>query len=213
MFALIIASFPAVLWFFKYRKILLKRQIAIIEHLERSLKPRDKRYWLLGYLVGFRAKYWVYRGNIQRAYAFYTTPPHHVFFYIPFIILFKKRERLELTIESKALRLYNGDTVIVAGDAPYVVRKTSEAELREVKSYENHNIEINGKRYSIYHSGDSKTLGIGKNLLRKFEEKGIRLFRLRISGPKGALHASIEPGEPEDVDRLVGLLEEAVNSA
>lgn len=98
VYAVMVASLPAVAWFFRLRRGMLARMSAVVKALEDSVRPKDKRYWLLGYLVGFRATYWVRRRPVSKVWALYTTPPYHVFFYLPVVLLARKRERLEVTL-------------------------------------------------------------------------------------------------------------------
>ena len=92
---------PSVIWFYRVRKNMIIKQKMIIETLETVFKPRDKLYTLIGYLVGFKASYRLGDGKIEKIWIMYTTPPSHVFFYLPVIFLAKEKERLELTIAEK----------------------------------------------------------------------------------------------------------------
>lgn len=104
----LIASLPSVAWFFWMRRVMLRRQAAIVRSLEERLSPKDKQYWLIGYLVGFAARYTLHDTRAPRVWITYTTPPYHVFFYLPIIILGRKKERLEIAVEPTSPRLLPG---------------------------------------------------------------------------------------------------------
>ncbi|MEM0025161.1 MAG: hypothetical protein QXV41_01130, partial [Zestosphaera sp.] len=76
--ALIIASAISVIWYFRGRRKMLKFIKEFTDELERELRPADKEYVLLGYLVGYRAKYKLEDG--RNAYILLTTAPRHSFF-------------------------------------------------------------------------------------------------------------------------------------
>ncbi|GBF08552.1 hypothetical protein apy_02770 [Aeropyrum pernix] len=107
---LILAALPSVAWFFQVRKRMIRRQSSLVRLFEQIVKPRDRRYVVHGYLVGFTAEYWVNRGPIKKVYITYTTPPYHAFFYLPIIILFRRREKLEVAVEAR-------DSLGVRGEA------------------------------------------------------------------------------------------------
>ncbi|BAA80610.2 hypothetical protein APE_1610.1 [Aeropyrum pernix K1] len=107
---LILAALPSVAWFFQVRKRMIRRQSSLVKLFEQIVKPRDRRYVVHGYLVGFTAEYWVNRGPIKKVYITYTTPPYHAFFYLPIIILFRRREKLEVAVEAR-------DSLGVRGEA------------------------------------------------------------------------------------------------
>ncbi len=113
LFLLALAA-PSVIWFYGFRRHLIHRHRMVVSALEQLFRPRDKNYTLLGYLVGFRADY-VLDGEFSRAWILYTTPPIHVFFYLPAIILGHKRERLAITIRPRGRVPYTSH-VLLAGD-------------------------------------------------------------------------------------------------
>jgi len=151
-----IASIPAVLWFFRVRKLMIERQVALINMLEKTLRPRDTRYTVHGYLVGFTAKYWIYRGPVARAWIYYSSPPHHVFFYLPFIYLLGKRERLDLTFELKGMKVKGKAHIYRPGDRH--VRRTLDIDLareRRDKFMETRVALPQGRVEALYTSGEA----------------------------------------------------------
>ncbi|WP_062662582.1 hypothetical protein [Aeropyrum camini] len=110
LLVLILAALPSVAWFFQVRKKMIRRQAGLVRVFEQVIGPRDQRYVVHGYLVGFTAEYWVNRGPIKKVYITYTTPPYHAFFYLPIIMLFRRREKLEVAVEVR-------DSLGVKGEA------------------------------------------------------------------------------------------------
>lgn len=90
-------SVASVIWFFRARRklILFMRDVTIT--LEKHFNPSSKDYQLLGYLVGYKARY-VLPGK-HRVYILFTTTPRHSLFYYPIIKLAGRKDRLEIAIK------------------------------------------------------------------------------------------------------------------
>ncbi|MCX8195695.1 MAG: hypothetical protein N3F67_01225 [Acidilobaceae archaeon] len=86
-----------VIWYFRVRKemLLLTRTIAV--ELEKYFKPRDKSYVLLGYLVGFKAKYELENGD--EVFVLFTTTPKMALLYYPIAKLLGRKDRLEVALK------------------------------------------------------------------------------------------------------------------
>ena len=170
---------------------MIRRQSGIVRVLEEALAPRDKRYWLLGYLVGFRAKYWIRRGPINRAWTLYTSPPHHVFFYIPVIILFRKKERLEFTIElSRKLELPGEAHLVDPRDR--ASRKTLAMDLRSrggLDKFANTSYRHMERFYNVYTKGDPRALDLAKRILNSLPD-GIYATRVSVLPREGIVHTA-----------------------
>ncbi|MEM3182187.1 MAG: hypothetical protein QW397_02115 [Fervidicoccaceae archaeon] len=95
--ALMIISVASVFWYFKMRKKILKFMKDFTDELEREFRPKDKEYMLLGYLVGYRAKYKL--GDGRRAFVLLTTTPKHSLFYYPIAKVLKHEDRVTIMIE------------------------------------------------------------------------------------------------------------------
>ncbi|MCS7116912.1 MAG: hypothetical protein NZ896_05510 [Nitrososphaerales archaeon] len=93
----IFLSFASIPWYFKMRRKMIKLIKRVTEDLEKSFKPKDKEYVLLGYLVGYRAKYILDGGD--KAYLLLTTAPRHSLLYYPFLKAFRRKDRLNVAIE------------------------------------------------------------------------------------------------------------------
>ena len=142
----LIASLPSVAWFFWMRRVMLRRQAALVRELEERLRPRDKQYWLVGYLVGFAARYRTRDPRAPVVWVTYTTPPYHVFFYLPAIILGRKRERLEVAVEPRSPRLLPGTAYVYKPRIATIalrVRK-ARAQMREAREAE---VRLDGSKY------------------------------------------------------------------
>ncbi|MCE4621504.1 MAG: hypothetical protein F7B95_03575, partial [Desulfurococcales archaeon] len=170
--------------------------------------PRDKRYWLLGYLVGFRAKYWIRRGPINRAWILYTSPPHHIFFYIPVIILLKKKERLELTIELNRRLGFSGEAHLV-DPRDRASRKTLARDLRSrggLSKFADTSYRYMERFYDIYIKGDPKVLDLAKRILNSLPES-IHVTRVSVLPREGVVHTAFI------VDGVsLGIVREAIES-
>lgn len=92
-----IMSVASVIWFFRVRRklILFMRDVTLT--LEKHFNPSSKDYQLLGYLVGYKARY-VLPGK-HRVYVLFTTTPRHSLFYYPIIKIAGRKDRLEIAIK------------------------------------------------------------------------------------------------------------------
>lgn len=94
---LVFASSVSVIWYFRARRKMLKFIKEFTNELERELRPTDKEYVLLGYLVGYRARYKLEDG--KRAYILLTTAPRYAFFYYPIARALKHEDRVTIMLE------------------------------------------------------------------------------------------------------------------
>lgn len=94
---LIVASTISVIWYFRARKKMLKFIKEFTDELERELRPIDKEYVLLGYLVGYRARYKLEGG--RKAYILLTTAPRHAFFYYLIARTLGREDRVTIMLE------------------------------------------------------------------------------------------------------------------
>jgi len=88
----------SVTWYFRMRRKTLVLTKRVTEELEKVFKPVDKTYVLLGYLVGYRAKYELENGD--RVYILFTTAPRHSILYYPIAKALKRTDRIEIAIEN-----------------------------------------------------------------------------------------------------------------
>lgn len=112
--AVAVLSVASVLWFFRARRRLIATLRDVTLALEKHYNPSNKEYQLLGYLVGYKARY-ILPGK-HRVYVLLTTVPRHSLLYYPFMRLAGRRDRLEIAVSPHDRR--------VAGEI-YLVKKGS----------------------------------------------------------------------------------------
>lgn len=96
-YVLVVASAASVVWYFRARRKMLRFIKEFTDELERELKPTDKEYVLLGYLVGYKARYKLEDG--KNAYVLLTTVPRHAFFYYPIARVLRREDRVTIMLE------------------------------------------------------------------------------------------------------------------
>jgi len=205
----VIASMPSVIWFFYFRRVMIRKQSALAALLERLLKPRDKLYMYLGYLVGFRADYRVSDDKVKSVEATYTTPPYHVFFYLPLIAIFGKKEKLDLVLRLREGRGGPRGEAHVYDDSVASVRLAVKGDL--VGEYREAVVEVGGRRYRAFYRGEA-ALDEAKRIISRLSSRGVRVFRVSVDGSRRALMASIEPTGPEAVEAALNELFRAAGS-
>ncbi|MEB3779225.1 MAG: hypothetical protein GSR85_03230 [Desulfurococcales archaeon] len=199
LIVLFLASLPSIAWYFIMRRAMIRRQVAIIRGLEDLFKPKDKRYWLIGYLVGFQAKYWVRRGPLDKVLITYTTPPYHAFFYLPIVALTRRRERLEVVMElNKSLKL--NAPVHVYTDKIYSVKAAVERDIPRRKGFIGMVKELvfDGKKLKAYYHNDSD-LELALDIMRSISKTG-EVLRVSIDPGKRRLMTVIYP---RDVNGII----------
>lgn len=96
-YVLIVVSVASVVWYFRARRKMLRFIKEFTDELERELKPTDKEYVLLGYLVGYRARYKLEDG--KKAYVLLTTVPRHALLYYPIAKALRHEDRVTVMLE------------------------------------------------------------------------------------------------------------------
>jgi hypothetical protein len=204
----VIASFPAVIWFYWFRRTMIKRQIMILNTLEKAFKPKDKRYIVHGYLVGFTGKYWINKGNIVKAWAYYITPPYHVFFYLPVIHAFKKKERMDITLELKNMR-YRGEAHLAIPGDGYVSRTLGIDLAKKKPSPTETRVAINARSLRAFYT-NNEMLDVTVNAYK--ELSGLQdVRRISKDSSKRGIHISIVP-KVETLREFLGKLMEISES-
>ncbi len=200
---IVILSFPAVIWFFRFRKMMIRRQSQLAAYLEEEFNPRDKIYWLLGYLVGFRARYTIKRGLIDNVHLLYITPPYHVFFYLPIISLFKKKERLDVIIKFKE-GVKMGGIAHIADLSIKTIRMTLNKDLGEKTRYNKTIMYIDKKKYTVYYT-NTKSLEIAKKIIQRASQHA-KIYRVTVDGTSRTIMISFEPGKIEEVRKVLSTI-------
>jgi len=186
----VIASFLSVVWFFRFRRIMIRRQVSILQLLEEKLKPRDTKYTVHGYLVGFTGKYWVNRGNLIRAWVYYSTPPYHVFFYLPVIHLFRRSERMDFTLKLRELKPGGEAHLVVPGDR-HVARTVSIDLAKRNRPLPESIVDVDGRRLKAYYTSQA-ALDKAVEIYRRLSTlEDVR--RVSLSSSSQGLHVAIVP--------------------
>ncbi len=206
VYTVIVVSMASVVWFFMVRRQMIARMRAVVGILEDTLRPRDKTYTLLGYLVGFRAEYQLSRPKTPRAWILYTMPPGHVFLYLPVIALLRERDRLELTLRLRGL---------TPGQA-HIVDPRDRRTMRELRrdlgdtlaKLTATTIETPAGTYRAYYDSN-EALEKARQLLMKLQGAGAEVTRVTISSKPAALHVALHPRIASLRPALETLLREA----
>lgn len=184
LFLSILGVFTAV-WYFRKRRELTLFTRNIVEELEATLRPADKVYELLGYLVGFKAKFKLSRPNALNAYITFTTVPTYSLLYYPIAKMLSRKNMLGLAIEYKKGLLRNLHIIpsnskkyesILSRDVPNL------SDLRVL------DIEVLGAKYRAYFE-DYEDLKIVINELIKY---GIKPMQFSVFKSKNLIYILIE---------------------
>ncbi|BEP16894.1 hypothetical protein PYJP_02460 [Pyrofollis japonicus] len=199
MFSIIvIISSLSVLWFFQMRRLMIRHMRLVIGLLERVLRPRDKTYTLLGYLVGFRAEYRLSSEKVPKAWALYMIPPHHVLLYVPVILVGRRKERLELTFR---LSKPPGGEAHLYDPRDKAVKRLVENDVRNYKGrLYNREVVVKDRLFHALYSDEEALLHV-----RRVAESLVELVdlkRVTLASRFSAFHVSFVP--------RIGALEEAL---
>ncbi|OWJ54969.1 hypothetical protein Pdsh_04550 [Pyrodictium delaneyi] len=185
-----VASMASVVWFFQIRRTMIMRMRAVVGILEDTLKPRDKEYTLLGYLVGFRAVYRLDKPWATRAWILYTMPPGHILFYLPIILLQRRRDRLEITLRLTAP--LPGEAHIYDPRDRAVRRLVAKDTAESRERLRQRELMMKSRRYIALYSGE-EALAKAEKLAQDLLARGVDLRRVTIDDRRRALHVSLVP--------------------
>lgn len=189
---LVFMSFLAVsmvLWYFRKRKELIKFIKSIINELEDVFRPTDKVYEVLGYLVGFKAKYKLGKTTkALNAYASLTTVPRHSLLYYPIAKLLSRKDVLTVAMEFR-----DGITEDI-----HLVRygsKRLEARLRndvqDVEGMRSRRVELLGTPYVVYYYDE----GDVDLIMSELEGLNLNLIQLSVFKSKNLIYVAVEAKE------------------
>lgn len=137
-----------VIWYFVMRRKLIKFMKYVTEELEKAFKPVDKTYRLLGYLVGYNAKYVLESGD--KVYILFTTVPRHSFTYYLLARYAGRADRLELAYENSRRYVPREVHFVLESD-----KRSQQVVLRDlgttINKFSKTTLEINSKRYIVYY--------------------------------------------------------------
>ena len=212
LYIIAVAAAVSVVWFFHMRRVMLMRMRGLVSLLERSFKPRDTQYVLLGYLVGFKAEYLLGNGPASKAWILYTIPPYHVFFYLPVISLAKRKERLEFTLRLRSP--LPGEAHIYDPSDRAVLRAVAVDTANAGRRLYRGLVNIAGRELEALYSGDI-ALAKAKSLFEELVAAGVDVKRVSIVDRLHALHVSVVPRldtVEELVERVMGFAGELQSS-
>lgn len=161
----------SVVWYFRTRRRTLVLMKSVTEELEKVFKPVDKAYVLLGYLVGYRARYELENGD--RVYVLLTTAPRHSILYYPIARALGRTDRLEIALESARRHVTRDLHAVLARDSrSHAVLLRDLGSKREVVS--RRTLETPRGEYVVYYE-DSGDLELVRRLVSTTE---LRVYRL-----------------------------------
>jgi len=198
---IVVLATAMVYWYFYWRKRMLKFMRDITVSLEGALKPRDKTYTLLGYLVGFRAVYELDgKSGFRRAYVLLLLLPRHSLLYYPIAKLITSRvDRLDIALES-AFYILRDIHAVAEGWSKLLAREG--LDLSKLYSEE---LECSdGSRFRLFYR-DSKDRALLADILCG---GGLRVLRFSSYPAKNLVYISIE-ADPGQVGRAVEILAKA----
>jgi len=187
-----------VYWYFYWRRRMLKLMRDITVSLESALKPKDKTYTLLGYLVGFRAVYELNgKSGFRRAYALLLLLPRHSLLYYPIAKLVTSRvDRLDIALESEFYVLRDIHAV-AEGWGKLLAREG--VDLSRLYSEE---LECSDRsKFRLFYR-DSKDRALLVDILCG---SGLRVLRFSSYPARNLVYISIE-ADPNQVGRAVEVL-------
>ncbi|MEM0362009.1 MAG: hypothetical protein QXH57_03725 [Sulfolobales archaeon] len=189
---LVFMSFLAVimvLWYFRKRRELIKFIKNIIDELEDVFKPADKVYEVLGYLVGFKAKYRLGKtSKALNAYASLTTVPRHSLLYYPIAKMLSRKDILTIAVEFR-----DGVTedfhLVRYGSKRLEVRLRND--VQDLDRMRRRKVELRGIPYVVYYY-DEGDVGL---IMSELEGLNLNLIQLSVFKSKNLVYVAVEAKE------------------
>lgn len=174
-------------WYFRKRRELIRFISDIAKELEDVLKPEDKIYELLGYLVGFKAKFKLGRSTITNAYITLTTIPTYSLLYYPIAKIMSRRNLLGMALEFRRGvprdlhllihgRMSGKYEEMLKRDVPYLTKLMSSE------------LDVLGSKYKAYYE-DRKDLEV---VVKELTKHNLRLVQFSIFKSKGLIYVLTE---------------------
>ncbi|MEM1982745.1 MAG: hypothetical protein QXZ63_03675 [Sulfolobales archaeon] len=178
-----------VLWYFRKRKELIKFIKSIVEELESTFRPEDKIYELLGYLVGFKAKYKLSKSsNALNAYATLTTVPNYSLLYYPIAKLMSRRNTLGIAIQYR--EGIPRDLHLIESDNKKLELRLR-SDVKDLSKMPVKKIELRGRFYSVYYLNESDV----DLVLRELSNFELNVFQLSLFSSKNLIYVLVEAKE------------------
>lgn len=199
---LLLTVFAAVLviWYFRARRQVITLMKRVTEDLEKAFKPIDKTYRLLGYLVGYNAKYVLESGD--KVYVLFTTVPRHSLTYYLIARHVGRTDKLELAYENAKRFVARELHLILESDrrSHQVISRDLGEELNRLSKTI---VEISGKKYVVYYEDPKDVDKIAKLLASSSV-----VVRRASAYAKNNLTEVVADISGEDVHEVVRLLRE-----
>ena len=171
--ALFIIAVYSVTWYFLVRRKTIVFIRDYTKKLEELIKPRDKEYIILGYLVGYRAVYTL--NDDSKVYVLLTTAPKLSLFYYPIAKLLRREDRVTIAIKPSTRWITRELHAISRKE-----HKLKEIVLRDLGEDINHlkntTMNIKNEEYEIYYE-DSEDLPF---LVKTISKTEIPVYKVSI---------------------------------
>jgi len=112
---LMILTVAIVVWYFRMRRKMIKFLKEFTIKLEEVLKPKDKEYRLLGYLVGYKAFFTL--SDDSKAYVLLTTAPRLSLIYYPIARALGHEDRVTIALEPSRRRVVREAHAVKEGES------------------------------------------------------------------------------------------------
>lgn len=160
-----------VTWYFIQRRRLAMFIKKVTLDLERAFEPVDKTYTLLGYLVGYHAKYILKSGD--KVYILLTTTPKVSFIYSIIARYLGRTDRIEIAIESPERRVVRDLHLVLETDR--ISLRTLDRDLKNsITSLRHTIVDVSGRNYIAYYV-DYRDL---KQVIRLLQSSEVNVRRL-----------------------------------
>ncbi|MCS7108899.1 MAG: hypothetical protein NZ911_05835 [Sulfolobales archaeon] len=181
-----VSAVAMVVWYFRKRKELIKFLRDIVEELEDVFKPDDKVYELLGYLVGFKAKYKLSRSSSAlNAYATLTTTPEYSLLYYPIAKLMSRKNTLAIAVEFRDG--LSRDLHIIRSDIKRLERRLR-IDVENLDKMRVKNIKFSDKSYIAYYLSE----GDVDLILNELSNSELSIFQLSLFSSKNLVLVLVE---------------------
>lgn len=196
LYMLIILSLLAalmIIWYYYWRRRMIWLTRNIVIALENTLKPVDKNYVLLGYLVGFKAEFKLDSSGKRKAYSMLLLLPRYSLLYYPIARFFtSKIDRLDILLKDVELKPRRC----------HIVSKKWFKLLRQdhlsVDGLRRETIEHGGEEYHVYYE-DTRDRDLLVNLL---VSRGNRYIRISSIPEENAVLLTMK-ANPDAVEEAV----------
>lgn len=152
-------------WYFRKRRELITLIRDIARELEEVLRPTDKVYELLGYLVGFKARFKLGRSVATDAYVTLTTVPIHSLLYYPIAKLMSRKSMLGMALEFRK-EVPREVHLILYGRALGRYEEALKRDIPYINQLRTTRVSLPGGEYKVYYEDQRDAEVVFKELSR-----------------------------------------------